>query len=96
MDLIDARDAVIAMRDVATGAMATISESEMDAYLAAPSALAFWRKKRGMTQAVLAQATGLTQSHVGLVERGLRGADVKHYVAFAQVLDVRIGDIIPE
>jgi DNA-binding XRE family transcriptional regulator len=95
-DLIDARDAAIAMRDVATGAMETFSDAEADAYLAAPSALAFWRKRRGMTQAALAAAAGITQPYLGQIERGQRNADVKLYVAFARALGARIDDIAPD
>jgi hypothetical protein len=60
-DLIDARDHAVAMRRIATGEMETIPESEVDDYLAAPTPLAFWRKKRGYTQASLADETGLSQ-----------------------------------
>ena len=95
-DLIDARDAAIAMRDVATGAMETFSEAQVDAYLAAPSPLAYWRRRRGLTQAALASAAGVTQPYLGQVERGLRNADVRLYVSCAKALDVRIGDIVPE
>ncbi len=44
-DLINSRDAAIAMREIAAGAP-TIPDSEMDAYLAAPTPLAFWRSGR--------------------------------------------------
>jgi hypothetical protein len=36
-DLIDARDAAIAMREIANGTMPTIAEADVDAYLAAPT-----------------------------------------------------------
>jgi hypothetical protein len=39
-DLVDGRDHAVALRTVATGAMPTLSDAEMDAYLAAPSGLA--------------------------------------------------------
>jgi len=63
-DLIDARDHAVAMRDVATGAMETLSDAEMDAYLAAPTPLAFWRRRRGLTQAALAAAVGVSQPYL--------------------------------
>jgi hypothetical protein len=47
-DLIDARNHAIGLRKVATGAIETVGESEVDAYFAAPLPLAFWRKKRGL------------------------------------------------
>ena len=52
--LIDARDHAQAMREVATGAMETLSDAELDAYLAAQSPLAFWRKHRGLLSTVWA------------------------------------------
>jgi hypothetical protein len=44
--LVDARDHALAMREVAAGAP-TIAESEMDDFLAAPSAIAFFRQRYG-------------------------------------------------
>jgi transcriptional regulator with XRE-family HTH domain len=75
--------------------METLSEAEVDAYLAAPSALAFFRKRRGMTQAALAAAVGITQPFLSQIEQGQRGADVRTYVAFAKVLRCRVDDIAP-
>ena len=94
-DLVDARDHAQAMRDVATGAMETLSEAELDAYLAAPSPLAFWRKRRSLTQAALAGATGITQPYLAQIERGSRGGDVALFAKFARALRVRIEDLVP-
>jgi transcriptional regulator with XRE-family HTH domain len=85
-DLVDARDHAVAMREAASGAMETIPEAEMDNYLTAPSPLAFWRKRRGMTQKTLADAVGITQPYVAQIEHGNRHADVELYVAFAKAL----------
>ena len=60
-DLIDARDHALAMRDIASGAVETLSGAELDAYLAGPTPLAFWRRHRGMTQAALAAWIGIAQ-----------------------------------
>lgn len=43
-DLVDARDHALAMRDVATGAVEALTGAEVDAYLAAATPLAFWRR----------------------------------------------------
>ena len=64
--LIDARDAAVAQRAVVSGAMETLSEAELDAYLAAPTPLAFWRRHRGLTQAALAKAVGVSQPYLHL------------------------------
>src|SRR5271167_973631 len=52
-DLLDARDHAAAMREVAAGAD-TMTDAELREYLAAPTPLAYWRKRRGMTRAQLA------------------------------------------
>ena len=89
-DLVDARDHAIAMRDVATGAMETLADAELDAYLAAPSPLAFWRKRRGLTQAALASEVGITQAYLAQIERGVRTWDVQLYARLAKTLRVPI------
>ncbi len=93
--LVDARDHAQAMRGVATGAMETLSDAELDAYLAARSSLAFWRKHRSLTQAALATAAGTTQPHLAQIEGGLRSCDVALFATFARVLRVRIEDLAP-
>lgn len=95
-DLVDARDHAIAMREVASGAMETIPDAEVDDYLAALSPLAFWRKRRGMIQKTLADASGISQSYLAQIEHGKRNGSVKLYVAFAKALNVGIANILPE
>lgn len=94
-DLVDARDHAQAMRDVTTGAMETLSDTDMDAYLAALTPLAFWRKRRGLTQAALALAVGITQPYLAQIERGIRLGDILLYAKFARALRVRIEDLVP-
>ena len=95
-DLVDARDHAFAMRDVAAGAMETLTEAEMDAYLSAPSALAFWRRRRGLTQAALAKELGVSQPYLAQIETGQRTGEVRLYARMAKVLRVRMEDIVPE
>ena len=78
-DLIDARDAAMAMADVRSGRTDLLSETELDQYLAAATPLAFWRRKRGLTQAQLAEAARISQAYLSQIEgaisipsRGLR------------------------
>lgn len=93
-DLIDARDAAIAMRDVASGLMPTVAEADVDAYLAAPTPLAFWRKHRGLTQVELSQQVGISQPYLAQLERGQREAGVAIYASLAKRLQVRIEDLL--
>ena len=94
-DLIDIRDAAIAMGAVARGEMDVLSEAEMDAYLAASSPLQFWRKHRGLTQTGLAQLAAMTQPHLAQAERGQRGLSAGTYSRLAKALRVRIEDLLP-
>jgi DNA-binding XRE family transcriptional regulator len=93
-DIIDARDHAISMRDVATGAMETLTEAEVTAYLAASSPLAFWRHHRGLSQTSLAAAAGISQPYLAQIEAGKRIGDVNLYAKFAKTLNVRIEDLV--
>lgn len=96
-DLVDSRDHALAMRDVASGSMPMIADADMDAYLAAPTPLAFWRKHRGMTQAHLAEAAGVSQPYVAQLEAGVKqGAAAAVYARLARCLGVQIDDLIEE
>lgn len=95
-DLIDARDHALAMRDIASGAVETLSGAEVDAYLAAPSPLAFWRRHRGLTQAALAARVGIAQSSLARAESGRRGLKVETYARLAKALDTRIEDLLAD
>jgi DNA-binding XRE family transcriptional regulator len=94
-DLIDARDAEAAMREVRAGRMETFTEAEVDAYLASPSPLAFWRKRCGLTQAALAETVGKSQAYLAQIEAGRRTGTVDVYVRLASALKVRIEDLLP-
>jgi DNA-binding XRE family transcriptional regulator len=95
-DLIDARDHAQAMRDIATGATETLSGAEVDAYLAAATPLAFWRRHRGLTQAALAAAAGIAQPSLARAETGRRGLTVTTYAKVAKALNVRIEDLLAD
>jgi DNA-binding XRE family transcriptional regulator len=95
-DLIDARDHVLAVREVAAGRMETISSDELPAYLAAATPLAFWRRKRGLTQAALAEQVGITQPYLAQIETGKRTGEVGLYVKLARALRLRVEDLVAE
>ena len=76
-DLIDARDHAIAMRNIAGGAP-VLTESELDAFLAAASP-----QKAGITQPFLAQ-----------IETGAREGSVTVLNRIAQAPGTRIEDLI--
>jgi DNA-binding XRE family transcriptional regulator len=85
-----------AIAAIRAGAMETLSADEVSAALQEPSALAFWRKKRGLTQQALAQAAGISQSYVAGMEKGDRKGDPAHWKRFAAALGVRMEDIVAD
>ncbi len=95
-DLIDSRDAAVALRAVATGAMEMLGEAELDAFLAAPTPQAFWRARRGLTQAELARSVGVSQPYLAQIETGKRVGAVRLYARLAQALRLRMEDVVPE
>ena len=95
-DLIDARDHAIAMRDIASGGVATLTGAEVDAYLAASSPLAFWRRHQGLTQVALAARVGIAQASLAQAETGRRGLKVETYARLAKALKVRIEDLLAD
>jgi len=94
-DLIDARDHAIAMRDVAAGAP-TLSDAELDDFLAAKTPLAFWRHRAGLTQARLANMVGISQAFLAQVEAGVRMGSIGLHLKLARVLNVRMEDLAIE
>jgi DNA-binding XRE family transcriptional regulator len=90
----DDRDAAAA-RDVlarlATGTEQT--EVEIDALLAAPTPLAFWRAKRGMSQSGLARKLGISQGFLSEIESGKKSGDVGTLRKLARALEVTLDDL---
>jgi DNA-binding XRE family transcriptional regulator len=94
-ELVDAREHARAMTAHARGDDPGVPETEMDDYLAAPTPLAFWRRKRGLTQAALAAASNISQPYLAQLETGRRGsADVGIYARLARKLGLRIEDLL--
>ena len=93
-DLIDARDAEAATRAIAEGSMQTLSGTEVDAYLAAKTPLAFWRRHRKLTQKALAQAIGVSQAYIAQIENGVREGSPAMLRDIARVLRVRMEELI--
>jgi DNA-binding XRE family transcriptional regulator len=95
-DLIDARDAEAAMRAVAAGTLQKLSGEDVDAYLAAATPLAFWRRHRGFTQADMAQAAGVSQPWLAQLENGKREGSVSVYQRLARLLRLSVDELLPD
>ncbi len=94
-DLIDARDHALAMAPHARGSDPGLTEAEMDKFLAAPTPLAYWRKRRGLSQAALAAAAGISLPYLAHLETGRRkSADIAVYARLARRLAVQVEDLI--
>lgn len=94
-DLIDARDHAAALAAYRSGADEAVSDAEMDDYLAALTPLAFWRKRRGLTQAGLATAVGISQPYLAQIETGARIGDIAVYARLAQCIGTTIENLLP-
>ena len=83
------------LAEFASGKGEGISELEMRELLAVPSSVAFWRARRGLTQASLAAEVGISQAYLAQIERGKRVGDVRLYRQLAATLRVDIEDLLP-
>ena len=72
----------------------TLTSEEMKALLGAATPLAFWRGKRGLTQAQLARAADISQSYVAGLESGARRGEPALFKRLAAALRVRMEDIV--
>lgn len=66
----------------------------IDSLLANVNAVKVWREYRGMSQATLADAAGLSQAYIAQIETGKREGRVDAYRAIANVLNVNIDDLV--
>lgn len=85
-----------ALSDFRSGRDPELTSTEMRELLAAPSPLAFWRRKRGLTQAALAEATNLAQNYISDLETGKREGSAAQWRKIARALDLPVDDLIPE
>jgi DNA-binding XRE family transcriptional regulator len=88
----DADDAAVARKAIARNEE-TLTEAEMDELLAAKTPLAFWRKKRGMTQAQLAKSAGIAQGFLSEIEAGQKTGAVDALRRIGSALGISLDDI---
>jgi len=94
MDALDAKEHAAAVAAVAAGTLETISDDEMGALLTAPTPLAFWRGKRGLTQRELARRMGISQSFYAEIEAGRKVGQPVLYKRASQALGVPMDGLI--
>lgn len=71
----------------------TIPAAVVDRLLAGEQPVRVWREHRGLTQAQLAEAAGVTQSMVAMIERGDRRGTVDTLNVIARALKVELEDL---
>jgi ribosome-binding protein aMBF1 (putative translation factor) len=91
----DLTDAAVAKKAIARNEE-TLSEAEMDELLAARTPLAFWRKKRGLTQIELAKAAEIAQGFLSEIEGGLKTGDVTVLQRIAVALEISLLELVPD
>jgi DNA-binding XRE family transcriptional regulator len=93
-DMRDALAHATAMADYRAGRDEGLTLEEVDAVLAAPTPLAFWRAKRGLTQAALAKAARTTQPHIADLESGKHGGSLEMMARIAKALDIPVDGLV--
>lgn len=95
----DAEDAAVAravVARIAAGTEEMLTSDEVNALLAATTPLAFWRKKRGLTQAALAAEAGVAQGYISELEAGRKTGDVMVLRRIANALRITLEDLVPD
>jgi DNA-binding XRE family transcriptional regulator len=93
----DMRDALVhqrAMADYRAGRVGALTLDEVQTLLAAPTPLAFWRAKCGMTQAALAKSAGTTLPHVADLESGKHGGSLEIMARIAAALNISVDNLV--
>jgi transcriptional regulator with XRE-family HTH domain len=92
-DIVDALAARKVEASLAAGREELLNAEETAALVAAPTPLAFWRKKRGKTQSQLAAEIGVSENFLSDLERGKAKGDVTLYGKLARCLELSINDL---
>lgn len=70
-----------------------LTQDEMTELLAAPTPLAFWRRRRGLSQSALAMEIGCKQPYLAQLELGRRKGTRDTFRKLAGVLGVGLDDL---
>jgi DNA-binding XRE family transcriptional regulator len=82
------------IREIENGESEFLTSAEVDELLAAKTPLAFWRKKRGLTQIALAQETGVAQGFLSEIESGQKPGTAATLKKIADALRIKVDDLI--
>lgn len=70
-----------------------LSSEDAKALLAAPTALFFWREKRGLDRARLGRALGIDEQRLAEIETGTAEAPLGIYRKAAELLGISLDDL---
>ena len=91
----DARTVDASLARLHAGEDELLTEADLDALRAAPSPLAYWRARRGLSLDALANVVGLSADSVVALEAASTAADEVTYERLARALGVEAEDITP-
>lgn len=95
-ELMEAAEHERALADYRSGRDPGLTSEEMHALLAAPSPLAFWRRKRGLSQKDIATAAGIKQNYVSDIENGRRKGSASQWLKIARTLGVSVEELLDD
>jgi DNA-binding XRE family transcriptional regulator len=96
-ELEDLRDSLITRQvlgEIESGEEEMLTSAETDELLAAKTPLAFWRRKRELTQAALADAAGISQAFLSEIESGHKPGTAATLKKIADALRITVDDLI--
>ncbi|MGJ5175923.1 helix-turn-helix domain-containing protein [Bradyrhizobium oligotrophicum] len=82
------------IRAIESGESEYLTSEEAKELLAAKSPLAFWRKKRGLTQGALSKASGVAQGFISEIEAGNKPGGAATLKKLAAVLKLTVDDLV--
>ena len=93
-DAADARDHEHAMAEYRAGRAEALTDEEMGQLLAAPTPLAFWRRRRGLTQQQLASAAEVPQGYLSALEAGKKRGTPETLKRIAEALGITLDQLV--
>ncbi|MFC6791997.1 helix-turn-helix domain-containing protein [Methylobacterium komagatae] len=91
----DARIAEVSEERLRVGEEELLSEADLDALRRAPTPLAFWRARRGLSLEALSRESGVPTDILQALESGVHPAEARFCEALARILGVEAEDIAP-
>lgn len=83
-----------AMRQLQAGEDETVPLELVEQLIEGGNPVAVWRRHRGLTQQQLAEAAGVTKSHVSQIENGTKSGSLECMRRIADRLGVELGDLV--